>query len=227
MNENGSLLLIDKPAGWTSFDVVAYMRGLLRASKTGHCGTLDPLASGLLILLFGKATKLQKNYLHLPKIYEGQILLGIETDSWDMEGKIIKEQTPPEITPKALQKAIAELTGEITQPVPYFSAKKVNGKKMYAAARQGVFIEKQTVVTVEKWPKADLKDNIIDFEVCCSSGTYVRSLAYMLGQKLGAAACLKTLRRTQIGPFNVKDALALEKAKTMNREEAEKWLKTL
>lgn len=227
MNENGALLLLDKPCGWTSFDAVAYMRGLLKVKKAGHCGTLDPLASGLLILLLGEGTKLQSKFLHMPKKYEGQILLGVETQSWDMEGPIIKTQEVPPISQDDLQKAILSLSGEITQPVPYYSAKKVNGKAMYKAARAGVFIEKQTTVTIEKWDKAALKDNIIDFEVSCSSGTYVRSLAYMLGQKLGTAACLKSLRRTQIGAFNVKDALPVERAKLMGKEEAEKWLKPL
>lgn len=227
MSVDSAILLVDKASGWTSHDVIAYTRGVLKIKKIGHSGTLDPMASGLLILLLGKATKLQSEYLGLPKRYAGQITLGTETDTWDAEGKTVKTAQVPSFCKEDLDKVLKELTGKIKQPIPFYSAKKVNGQAMYKKARMGENIERENEVEIYSWDKVAVDGGKIEFEVACSSGTYIRSLAVMIGRRLGTVGHLSGLRRLSIGDFNVKDALGIEKIKTMRAEEIEKWLRIL
>ena len=227
MSVDSAILLVDKASGWTSHDVIAYTRGVLKIKKIGHSGTLDPMASGLLILLLGKATKLQSEYLGLPKRYAGQITLGTETDTWDAEGKTVKTAHVPSFCKEDLDKVLKELTGKIKQPIPFYSAKKVNGQAMYKKARMGENIERENEVEIYSWDKVAVDGGKIEFEVACSSGTYIRSLAVMIGRRLGTVGHLSGLRRLSIGDFDVKDALGIEKIKTMRAEEIEKWLRIL
>lgn len=227
MSLESALLLVDKAPGWTSHDVIAYTRGALKIKKAGHSGTLDPMASGLLILLLGKATKLQSEYLGLPKKYAAEVTLGSETDTWDAEGEVSLTMPVPDITPEVLSQTLKGLTGVIKHPIPFYSAKKVNGQAMYKRARMGEKVERESEVTVYGWDKVALDGNKISFEVSCSSGTYIRSLAYMIGRRLGACGHLSKLRRTAIGGFDVKDATPIEEIKKMREEDILKCVKIL
>lgn len=227
MNDSASILLIDKAQDWTSHDVISYVRGVLKIKKVGHSGTLDPMATGLLILLLGKATKMQGDYIGLPKTYRAKVFLGAETDTWDAQGQTVRTMPVKDLTQDDVNAAINSMTGEITHPVPYYSAKKVGGRAMYKQAREGVNVEQKSTVTIYKWENVKIDGNIIEFDVTCSSGTYVRSLAYMLGQKLGTAGHICSLRRLSVGGFHVKDATNIEKIKTMSCEEVLQCVKTL
>lgn len=228
MNEGESaLLLIDKAQEWTSHDVAAFIRGALKIKKVGHSGTLDPMATGLLVILLGRATKLQSNYQQMPKTYQATVQLGVETDTWDAEGDVVKTAPVQDITLEKIMSALETMTGEITHPVPYYSAKKVGGVAMYKSARKGTNITNESTVTIYKWENVVLEGNTIKFEVNCSSGTYVRSLGYMLALKLGTVGHICVLRRTSIGGYDVKDALGIEALKTMPREDIFKWVKIL
>lgn len=227
MSVDSALLLVDKAPGWTSHDVIAYTRGVTKIKKVGHSGTLDPMASGLLILLLGKATKLQSNYLGLPKKYYAEVTLGVETDTWDAEGQDVKTLPVPPFTPEDLDKVLKELTGTFNHPIPFYSAKKVNGKAMYKMARQGENIARESEITISSWDNVAINGNKIEFEVSCSSGTYIRSLAYMIGLKLGTCGHISKLRRLTIGDFDVKDALSIENIKQMKAEDILKCVKTL
>lgn len=227
MNTQSAILFVDKAPGWTSHDVIAYIRNATKIKKVGHSGTLDPMASGLLIVLLDKATKLQSNYLGLDKTYLAQITLGIETDTWDSEGQTVNTLPVSAFSKDDLDKVLKELTGKITHPIPFYSAKKVNGQAMYKMAREGEKIERETQVEIYSWDKVKISGSKIEFEVCCSSGTYVRSLAYMIGKKLGTAGHISSLRRLKIGPYDVKDAISIESLKTMKAEDILKCIKTL
>lgn len=227
MTFESAILLIDKAPGWTSHDVAAYIRNTFKIKKVGHSGTLDPMASGLLILLLGKATKLQSSYLGLPKTYFAQVALGVETDTWDAEGQTVNTLPVPAFGREDLDKILKELTGKIKQPVPFYSAKKVNGQAMYKMAREGEKIERETEVEIYSWDKVKCRGNKIEFEVCCSCGTYVRSLAYIIGRKLGTAGHISALRRIKIGDYDVKNAVPVGSVKKMSAEDVLKCVKIL
>lgn len=202
------ILLIDKPKDFSSHDIIAICRRELKTKKIGHSGTLDPMATGLLILLIGReATKKQDQFLRLEKVYSAVLKLGTETDSWDAYGEPIRNLPVPPLAQADVQTAAGKLSGRITQPIPFFSAKRVNGNRMYELARKGAEMErKYNEITVE-WLRAELTaPDEISFTVRCSCGTYVRSLGYMLAQELGTTGHLTQLRREQIGPFCVTDA---------------------
>jgi tRNA pseudouridine55 synthase len=191
------LLLIDKPAGWTSHDVVAAVRGRLGRVKTGHAGTLDPFATGLLLVLLGPATRMQSELMALPKTYETLARLGARSSTGDPEGEIeLTGTVPPDPPPLP--------SGEIRQRPPAYSAVKVKGQRAYARARRGESFElPERLVTVHRFEQRSRDAETASFYIECSSGTYVRSLI----ADLGDAYCLQ-LRRTAIGPFDVQDALA-------------------
>lgn len=226
MPEQAGILLVDKAQGWTSHDVAAYLRGVLKI-KTGHSGTLDPMATGLLLVLLGRATKLQDSFQKMPKSYFAEVFLGAETDTWDAAGKIINTMPVKDFTIEDVHAAAAQMTGKINHPVPFYSAKKVDGVAMYKAARGGNNIHKQSEVEIYKWENITCSGNKITFDVECGSGTYVRSLAYMLGQKLGTLGHISALRRTSVGGYHVKDAVSIEDIKKMPREEILKCVKIL
>ena len=204
-------LLVDKPVGPTSHDVVDAARRALRTRKVGHAGTLDPFASGLLILAVGKMTKEISRFVGLDKSYEATLRLGAASDTMDRTGKIQETGIREQVTEERLRAILERFRGAIDQVPPMYSAKKVGGKKLYELAREGKEIERKPVrVTVHElelveyaWPTAKIRTRV-------SSGTYIRALADDLGKALGCGAYLEELRRTTIGSFDVKDAVKPE-----------------
>jgi len=215
--QTGQVLLIDKPLGWTSFQVVNKVRWLIRQEfdikkiKVGHAGTLDPLASGLLILCTGKFTKQIQSYQAQHKEYTGTITLGGTTPSYDLETQIDQKFATTGITQEAINKAREQFVGDIMQQPPIFSALKKEGKRLYEYARAGETVEipKRPVhISAFEITRIDLPD--VHFRVACSKGTYIRSLAHDFGKALNNGGHLSALRRTKIGEFDVKNAQTLE-----------------
>jgi tRNA pseudouridine55 synthase len=163
----------------------------------------------------------------MQKTYQAEVTLGAQTDTWDSEGEVVETAPVPNITLEDIKAALETMTGEITHPIPYYSAKKINGKAMYKEARNGNNIERQSNVTIYKWEEVRLEGNKIKFTVECGSGTYVRSLAHMLGMKLGTLGHISILRRTKIGGYDAKDALKMDNIKTAAREDILKCVKIL
>ena len=203
------LLLVDKPAGMTSHDVVLAARRAFGESRIGHAGTLDPFATGLLVLLLGRATRLLPHLDGVPKEYEATISLGRETDTDDLQGAVVREAAPP--SDAAIADAIAQLTGTVEQVPPAYSAKRVAGRRAYAAARAGVALELAPVrVEVFGWRNVVRDADTLRAVISCAGGTYVRALARDLGRLTGSAAHLSALRRIRSGPFLVTDAVDVE-----------------
>jgi tRNA pseudouridine55 synthase len=212
--EQGQMLLIDKPLNWTSFDVVRKLRGLVRTRKIGHAGTLDPLATGLLILCTGKYTKRINEYMAQEKEYTGTITLGASTPTYDLESEPQPLQDPAFVTSSMLGELIArQFTGEIMQTPPAHSAIKVGGKRVYELARKGmeVKLEPRRVV-INEFSVTRFQLPEVEFRVVCTTGTYIRSLANDLGAALGCGGYLSALRRTRIGDHTVEQALTMEGA---------------
>jgi len=221
VNPLSRLLLIDKPSGWTSHDVVAKIRGLLpKKTKVGHCGTLDPMATGLLILLIDRATKLADAYQGMDKAYSGAMRLGVTTDSGDLEGKVVAEKIVPDhLDPRRLQEVFDQNVGEIEMTVPKFSAVKVGGKALYKYARRGEEVpEVRRVSRIDSFQVTGYREPEAGFRVACGSGTYVRALAVRVGEQIGCGAALSALRRESVGAFAIEDALALDKAVALAKE---------
>lgn len=216
------ILLVDKPKDFTSHDIVSIARGALGTKKVGHCGTLDPNATGLLVLVVGIATKFSNQLTGSDKTYQGIIRLGISTSTYDSQGEIIEEHSVPEELDMAqIQLLSDEFSGEISQIPPMVSAIKKDGVPLYKLARKGVEVEREPrTVNISKFEIQDFESPDITFEVDCSKGTYVRSLAYDLGQRIGCGAHLLELRRTKSGKFDVADAIDGKDLKTIPREEA-------
>ena len=207
------ITVIDKPAGWTSHDVVAKARGVLGTRKVGHSGTLDPDATGVLVLGIGRATRLLRFLTELPKSYEADIVLGVETDTLDSAGRVTARHEMAEVTEAQARRAAASLTGDILQVPPMVSAVKVGGRRLHELARQGVEVEREArPVTVHRFEVASVpgRESVLRAEVDCSSGTYVRVLAADLGRALGGGAHLRALRRTAVGRFSLADARPVE-----------------
>ena len=219
--KEGQLILIDKPLGWTSFQVVNKIRWLIKQQfklkkiKVGHAGTLDPLATGLLILCVGKFTKKIDTYQAQEKEYTGTITLGATTPSYDLETEIDARFDISKITSEAINEATLSFIGEIQQQPPIFSALKKEGKRFYEFARAGeeVEIPKRTVlISAFEITNVDLPK--VDFRVVCSKGTYIRSLAYDFGKALNNGGHLSALRRTKIGEYSVENAISIEDFET-------------
>ena len=211
-NPYDGIILIDKEEGKTSFDVVKGVRRLLKVKKVGHAGTLDPFATGLLIILLGQGTKLSNYLMAGDKAYQATMRLGIETDTQDLTGRVVSKGLVPEFEPESIRKVARRFVGEIEQIPPIFSAVNYRGRRAYELARQGIKVDlkKRTVIVHSlAITSIDLPD--VTMTVTCSRGTYVRSLAADLGKELGPGAHLKCLRRLGSGPFRVEDALSLEK----------------
>ena len=207
-----AVLVIDKPAGLTSHDVVARVRRLLGERSVGHLGTLDPLATGVLPLLTGRFTRLAQFYTATDKTYEGVIRFGFATDTWDAEGEPLGSPQPVKVSLDELQNAVRALTGEIEQQPPKFSAKKIAGVPAYKLARKDREVElKKVRVLVHRFDIHNLEAERARFTAEVSSGTYVRALAHELGQKLGVGAHLAELRRTRSGEFTVDQAVTLDR----------------
>jgi tRNA pseudouridine55 synthase len=206
------LLLIDKGTRCTSHDVVQQARRILRQKKIGHCGTLDPDATGLLLLTLGKATRLTRFLIRAPKVYEGVLRFGVTTDTYDATGRVSAEAPTAGLTQARVEEAMAALVGTHPQTPPPYSAKKVGGVRYYELARRGEEVPETSkdVTVYEFGPVGTLADDRLGFRLACASGTYARSLAHDVGQSLGCGAHLAALRRTRIGSFAVEDALTLE-----------------
>ena len=214
---NGEIILIDKPMDWTSFQVVNKIRWLIRSTfgikkiKVGHAGTLDPLASGLLILCTGKMTKSIEQFMGQEKEYTGTFTLGATTPSYDLETEIDNTFPTDHITEELLHNTLDQFVGTIDQYPPVFSALKKDGKRLYEFAREGIEVEiptrKVNIRSFELTQKAIPK---VDFKVICSKGTYIRSLANDYGKALNSGAHLSALRRTRIGEFNIEQAVSIE-----------------
>ena len=220
MTQLSGLVLFDKPAGWTSHDAVAAFRRMLPVGvKVGHCGTLDPLATGLLILLVGACTRLQARLQGLDKIYAGRIRLGVSTDTGDVTGRVLEQKPVPPLDLSQVQAVLDGLHGCLETAAPAYSAVKYKGKPLYKYARAGIAVPpKPRTTTVYAWSALALDMPDFEHRLVCASGTYVRSLAELVGQKLGCGATVATLRRERIAGFRIEDALTLEQAKTMDRE---------
>lgn len=204
-------VLVDKPAGPTSHDVVDAVRRAFRLEKVGHCGTLDPNATGLLILVLGKATKLSEKLMSDDKIYEGTVKFGEATDSYDADGELVSSLPVLPMTLDELNQAAATFQGDVMQLPPMVSAVKVKGVPLYKIARKGGEVERKArLIHVYSFRFSRYDEPIGQFRIACTKGTYVRALAHELGQKLGCGAHLSTLRRVTSGKFDVQDAATFE-----------------
>jgi tRNA pseudouridine55 synthase len=204
------VLVIDKPLGPTSFDVVRQVRALLKVKKAGHTGTLDPMATGVLPICLGEATKVAGFITEGDKAYEATVRLGVETDTQDAQGKVLAEAPVPPLTATLLEAALAPFRGTFEQVPPMYSAVKVAGKRLYEHARAGEEVERASrQVTVYELTLRDFSSNTVRLSVRCSKGFFVRTLAYDVGRALGCGAHLEALRRTASGPFILAQALPL------------------
>lgn len=207
----GKVLLIDKPLHWTSFDVVRKMRGLLQIKKIGHAGTLDPLATGLLIVCTGKFTKKINEYMAQEKEYTGHITLGAVTPTYDLESEPRDNKDISFLSNEMIHAATAQFTGTIAQFPPIYSAIKKEGVALYELARRGVDVQPEArIITIHQFEITNITLPVITFKVVCSTGTYIRSLANDFGAALGCGGYLSNLRRTRIGEFEVADAMSME-----------------
>ena len=205
------ILIVDKPAGWTSSDVVGFVRGRSRVRRVGHAGTLDPAATGLLPLLLGQATRLTDYLMDATKIYVAEVELGVETDTYDAEGEVMARRDASTVTRAAIEALLPAFTGDIEQTPPAFSALKRDGVPLYKRARRGETIElRPRPVRVNSLRLLAFEPPRATLEVDCGKGFYVRSLAHDLGRRLGTGAMLAGLVRTRVGPFRLKGAVALE-----------------
>jgi tRNA pseudouridine55 synthase len=219
------ILLVDKPPGMTSHDVVDAVRRKFRIKKVGHCGTLDPNATGLLILVLGKATKLSERLMGQDKVYQGSIELGRETNSYDVDGETVAESEVPDLSPEDLNKIALTFKGDQMQTPPMVSAIKKDGVPLYKLARKGIEVERPArLIHIYYFRIKDYTAPECTFEIACTKGTYVRSLAHDLGKQVGCGAFLKTLRRTISGDFNIKDARPLKDILDMDLGELTKCL---
>ncbi len=209
--EEGAVLLIDKPLEWTSFDAVRKIRNLVKIKKVGHAGTLDPLATGLLIICTGKFTKKINEYMAQEKEYTGTFTLGATTPTYDLESEPENFKPVEHLTKKDIEKAAGGFTGEIEQVPPIHSAIKKDGKRVYELARRGIEVKLDPrKITIKTFEVDASQLPVISFRVVCSTGTYIRSLANDFGAALGCGGYLSSLRRTRIGDFQVDKAVSIE-----------------
>lgn len=220
------ILLVDKPSGITSHDIVDRLRRKLKMKKIGHAGTLDPLATGLMIMLIGKATKVSQFLISLDKAYEGTFKLGVETDSQDSDGEVVETKDLPEnLSEEIIGDAMKEFLGDQYQTPPMFSAKKINGVPLYKMARKGKTVEREPRVirinelSLQRWDSPEGR-----FFMDCSKGTYVRTVFHDLGQKLDCGGHLTSLRRTKINDFSIEGVPTLEEIETMGTGEFQSLL---
>ena len=214
--EDGEIINIDKPAGYTSFDVVKLVRKWTECRKVGHAGTLDPLATGVLLVCTGKATKSVSDFMNLDKTYSGTIELGKTTDTDDREGKVLSEKKIPDFSKKEIESVVKSFKGNQKQIPPMYSALHVNGQRLYKLARKGKTVTREARdVTIHTFKLVEWKSPLIHFLVKCSKGTYVRSLARDIGEKLGTGGHLSNLRRLSIGDYTAENAYSLNDFKQL------------
>ena len=224
--EYEGILLIDKDAGCTSHDVVDKVRRILKFKGVGHAGTLDPLATGLLVILVGRATKVSQYLMSLDKVYEGEMKLGVETNSQDSDGETVSELPVPEaVNADYLREQMKVFIGDQYQTPPMFSAKKINGIPLYKLARQGQEVKREPrFINISNFELLDWNKPTAKFRLACSKGTYVRTVCHDLGKKIGCGAHMTALRRISSDKFNVADATTIEKLSQMNPSAIKKIL---
>lgn len=211
MGDRDGIMLVDKPSGMTSHDVVDFLRKSLKFRRVGHTGILDPNATGLMLMLLGKGTKLSRFLTDLPKRYVASFEFGVATDTYDAEGKIISRADPGRMDREDFEKLLQNFVGQIEQIVPVFSAAKRNGIALYKLARKGDNVASGTkVVNIEKIDILEFNWPEVELDIGCSSGTYVRSMAHQMGEIIGCGGYLKSLRRLEVGRFNVSAASTLK-----------------
>lgn len=219
-NELEGVLLVDKPSGMTSHDVVARMRRILRTKRIGHAGTLDPLATGLLIILVGRATKLSQFLTSLDKEYEGAIKLGESTATQDADGEIVSSRPVPALSLKQVTDFCESFLGDQYQTPPMYSAIKIDGVPLYKMARKGKEVEREPrFVRISAFDVLGYEEPLIRFHMRCSKGTYVRTVAHDLGERINCGAHLASLRRTASDRFHIRDAVTLDQLETMPIED--------
>lgn len=207
-----ALLVIDKTVGPTSFDVVRKVKRLVPRVKVGHSGSLDPFASGVLVLLLGRATKLSGLLLNADKVYHATMKLGVATDALDCTGKVVDERPVPTLDAEAVDGALQSFRGTWNQVPPMFSAKKIQGVRLYELARKQIAVPREPVpVELHELKLLKFEGDVVEFYVHCSKGTYVRSLAAELAERLGTVGHLTALRRLACGPYKLEEALTLER----------------
>jgi len=223
--ELDGVLLVDKPRDHTSHDVIARLRGKLRMRKIGHAGTLDPMATGLLVVLVGRATRVSQYIISLDKEYEGTVELGRTTDSQDAEGQTMETRPVPALTEAEVRAAMQGFLGDQYQTPPMFSAIKIAGVPLYKRARKGEEVEREPrFIRVMSWDLLRFESPLIDFRMRCTKGTYVRTLAHDLGNRIGCGAHLRALRRTATDKFSVAQALTMEDIERLSIPDIEKRL---
>ena len=204
------IVIVDKPAGWTSQDVTARLRRVFGTRRIGHGGTLDPMATGVLPVFVGRATRGVEFFEHAEKTYETELLLGIATDTEDVTGTVLARQ-PVCVTPEQLDETLARFRGEIWQVPPMYSALKVNGQKLCDLARKGRQVERQPrPITIHELTLLSREDDVLRLRVRCSKGTYIRTLCKDLGESLGCGGCMRSLRRVQAGEYTIAEAVPLQ-----------------
>ncbi|MBI5393899.1 MAG: tRNA pseudouridine(55) synthase TruB [Verrucomicrobia bacterium] len=219
------VLLVDKPKTWTSHDVVAKVRGHFRFKKVGHCGTLDPMATGLLVLVLGRATKLSERLMGDDKAYEGAMQLGTTTDTGDCDGKTLETKPVPPLTEAQLVEVMAKFKGDIQQTPTMVSAIKHEGQPLYKLARKGIEVEREPrLIHIYDFRLLKFEPPRVEFRLACTKGTYVRTLATDIGQTLGCGAHLAELRRTASGKFSIEDAHTLEEILALPKEKLTQWI---
>ena len=205
------IINIHKPIGWTSFDVVKKIRTITQEKKVGHGGTLDPFAEGVLIIGTGKDTKILSNFIDDKKRYVACLSLGELTDTFDIEGKVIKKMDIPHLSENYINKVLNSFIGEIYQVPPMYSAKKINGKRLYDLARKNITVDrKPNKITIFSINLIKFSHDNISFSVCCSKGTYIRVLGKEIAEKLGTVGHIKTLVRTDVGDYNIDNSETIE-----------------
>jgi len=211
------ILIVDKPQGPTSHDIVNFIRKRFNLKKVGHAGTLDPMATGLLIILIGKYTKYSSRFLNCDKEYDATMMLGATSDTGDAWGKIIPSHVDKNITDEGIKKVFGDFLGPIEQEVPRYSAKKFKGKKLYELARKGVEVKLEPKkIMINSIDITDIKLPEISFKVSCSKGTYIRQLCMDIGKTLGCQAYMSKLRRTGSGDIKIEAAVSIEELKSID-----------
>ena len=219
------VLLVDKPKGLTSHDVVYHLRRKLQMRKIGHAGTLDPMATGVLVMLIGKATRISQYLMSVDKVYEGEATLGVVTDSQDAEGEVMETRPVPGLTEAAVRETMQTFLGDQYQIPPMHSAIKIGGVKLYQLARKGEEVEREPrFIRVASFDLLSFALPKLTFRLACTKGTYVRTVTHDLGQKLGCGAHLSELRRTASGKFTIEQCLPLAQIEALSLAEIEKRL---
>ena len=220
-NNLQGIVLINKPAGITSHDVVSIVRRTFKMKRVGHAGTLDPMATGVLVILLGVSTKLSDKFVAFDKTYRATLRLGLKTTTADIMGQTLQERSYEGIDEGAVRKVFGQFIGETQQLPPMVSAVKHKGERLYKIARQGLVVERiARKVRIDELTILESRLPDVEFLMSCSKGTYVRQLAEDVGEVLGCGACISQIERTKVGPFDIKDAVTLE---NLNESHILKW----